>query len=466
MPWPGAVTPIRSIMIHHRYSRLQQLARNAQQWWSHWAVSQRRFAIALVAFVGVATGGAYGVVSVAPSDADVPVHALTEVVQSPYGATPADSENLVTQPLYYATTTRPSDTVESLMVRLNVVDQAAVQFFRMDPQVQYGLQAGGRLVKAQTNERRQLQEMTVIWPSDREGQFNRLMVARSAQGFRSQMSAEPLLSVRRFASGEIQTSLFAATDSAGIPDAVAAQIAEIFSGEIDFHRALRKGDRFAVVYEALLADGELLRTGRVLASEFSNSGKVSQALWFEAPSFKGGYFSADGKSLTKTFLASPLEFSRVTSGFSMRLHPILKQWRAHLGVDYGAPTGTPVRAVGAGVVAFAGVQGGFGNVVHLDHGNDKTTVYAHLSAIGVKKGQVLEQGQVVGAVGATGWATGPHLHFEFRIAGEHQDPIQVAKQSEQISILPTALRSEFVERTRLLTYELSWAHSVQLASAQ
>jgi murein DD-endopeptidase MepM/ murein hydrolase activator NlpD len=256
----------------------------------------------------------------------------------------------------------------------------------------------------------------------------------------------PYTSSTRLASGSIRTSLFAATDDAGIPDAVAVQIAEIFSGDIDFHRALRKGDRFSVVYETLEADGEAMRTGRVLSTEFVNNGRTLQAMWFRDPASstaagaiaKGGYYTLDGQSLRRAYLASPMEFSRVSSGFKMRFHPILQTWRAHLGVDYAAPTGTAVRSVGDGIVEFAGMQNGFGNVVFIKHRNNHTTVYAHLSRIGVQKGQSVSQGQNLGAVGATGWATGPHLHFEFRVNGMHQDPMTIAQQNETIPLSAAA----------------------------
>ena len=430
-----------------------------------WRAHGKRISFGLLAVIALATGGAYAVVSIAPSDANVPVRMVAETVEPLYLLQSTSEQGTNKLPFYYTTTTRNSDTVDSLLSRLNVVDQAASQFFRNDPQTQHGLMAAGRLVKAQTDEQRQLQQMTIIWPSEQDGQFNRIRVERGALGFRSQMNAESLQVVRRFASGRIESSLFAATDDAGIPDAVAAQIAEVFSGEIDFHRSLRKGDRFSVVYEVMLADGEMLRTGRVLASEFLNAGKSYQALWFEHTGVKGGYYGPDGKSLTNLFLASPLEFSRVTSGFSMRMHPILKQWRAHLGVDYGAPTGTSVRTVGAGVVSFAGVQNGFGNVVYVDHGKDKTTVYAHLSAIRVKKGQTVEQGQPVGAVGSTGWATGPHLHFEFRVDGKHVDPVLVAQEA-QFSTVPTALLPIFKETSQSLTRDLVVARTLLASNAQ
>jgi len=262
---------------------------------------------------------------------------------------------------------------------------------------------------------------------------------------------------------------------------VAIQIAEIFSGDIDFHRALRKGDRFSVIYETLEGDGEPIRAGRVLSVEFVNGGKTHQAMWFQESGVdstathrdaqathsltRGGYYTLDGQSLRRAYLVSPMEFSRVTSGFKMRFHPILQTWRAHLGVDYAAPTGTPVRTVGDGVVEFAGVQNGFGNVVFIKHRNNHTTVYAHLSRIGVKAGQAVVQGQYLGAVGATGWATGPHLHFEFRVNGMHHDPLTIARQSESVPVLPSA-KARFDQTSASYRMQLSAASSMLIGNAQ
>jgi murein DD-endopeptidase MepM/ murein hydrolase activator NlpD len=229
-------------------------------------------------------------------------------------------------------------------------------------------------------------------------------------------------------SGEIRFSLFAAADEAELPDPITIQIADIFSGEIDFHRDLRRGDRFAVVYEIFYHDGRALRSGRVLAAEFVNNRKAYTAVWFGDEQGKGGYYAPDGKNLRKAFLRSPLEFSRVTSGFAMRFHPILREWRAHNGVDYGAPAGTRVKATADGVVELAGTQNGYGRVVVVRHHGGITTLYAHLSgfATGVQKGARVAQGDVIGYVGATGWATGPHLHYEFRVNNQHRNPLAIA----------------------------------------
>jgi murein DD-endopeptidase MepM/ murein hydrolase activator NlpD len=250
-----------------------------------------------------------------------------------------------------------------------------------------------------------------------------------------------------------------------MPDVVAVQMAEIFAGDIDFHRSLRKGDRFHVVYEALEADGELLKTGRVLAAEFVNAGKSIGAIWFQELGKKGGYYTARGESLRKAYLTSPLEFSRVTSGFKMRFHPLLNKWRAHLGVDYAAPTGTPARTVGDGTVEFAGWQNGYGNVVIVKHRSNHTTLYAHLSKVSVRKGQSVSQGQTIGNVGSTGWSTGPHLHFEFRIDGIHKDPLTIAKQSESIP-LPASAMADFKRHAEGVKRDWAAAATMSVASAQ
>ena len=281
---------------------------------------------------------------------------------------------------------------------------------------------------------------------------------------RSLLETAPLLPQTRLGSGSIRSSLWAATDDAQLPDAIATQLIEIFSADLDFHRELRRGDSFSVVFEALTADDQPITwneaTGRILAAEFVSHGRQLQAVWFQEPGKgKGAYFGPDGKSRQRSFLASPLAFSRITSGFAQRFHPILQNWRAHNGVDYSAPTGTPVRAVGEGVVELAGRQNGYGNVVQLMHANGKSTLYAHLSRIDVRMGQRVEQGQAVGAVGATGWATGPHLHFEFRINGQFQDPLTIARASEAMHI-DGAAKTRFEATALLAQRQLDAAESM------
>ncbi len=407
---------------------------------------------------------AFGVVPLAPDVADIPVRQVVETVQPLPLQSQLDALADHRFRLFRSDSTRSNDTFDTLLKRLNIDDPAAAAFMRSDTNARLAL-AGrpGKAIQAEADDAQALTKLSTRWPTDDEATFKRLIVERSGTRFTSRIETAPYVASARLASGAIQTSLFAATDEARIPDAVAVQIAEMFASEIDFRRALRKGDRFNVVYETLEADGEQLRTGRVLSAEFVNGGKAHQAMWFQPPgqdamgtAHKGGYYSLDGKSLRRAYLGSPLEFSRISSGFSMRFHPVLQKWRAHLGTDFAAPTGTPARTVGDGVVTFAGVQGGYGNVVFIKHRNGHETVYAHLSQINVRVGQSIGQGQTVGLVGATGWATGPHLHFEFRVNGVHQDPMTIARQSETVPVPSSALP---------MFKQLASAVSIQLQAA-
>jgi murein DD-endopeptidase MepM/ murein hydrolase activator NlpD len=408
----------------------------------------KRITALIASFMLLGGGGAYAVASFGPDAADIPVREIAYPVEAAATYTRPDVQAIQPLTLFRSELTRPTDTADTLLKRLGVDDAAAAAFIRSDSGSREALLGrGGRNVTAETKEDNSLLKLSARWTSDESGNFNRLVLEKTTAGFQSRVETAPLTVSSKLASGTIESSLFAATDNANIPDAVAIQVAEIFSGDIDFQRALRKGDRFSIVYETLEGDGEPLRTGRVLSTEFMNNGKVFQAMWFQDPARnatpsngqtlaagKGAYYTLDGQSLTRAFLASPLEFTRMTSAFKMRFHPILKTWKAHTGVDYAGSTGTPIRSVGDGVVDFAGVQNGYGNVVFINHGKQKTTVYAHMSKINVRKGQSVSQGQNIGAVGSSGWATGPHLHFEFRDNGVPKDPLILARQSESIPL--------------------------------
>jgi murein DD-endopeptidase MepM/ murein hydrolase activator NlpD len=256
-----------------------------------------------------------------------------------------------------------------------------------------------------------------------------LSIGRTASGFKAMRQAAPGEVRLTLRAGEIETSLFAAADDAGLPDSVTLALADVFGGDIDFYHDLRRGDRFAVLYETRYVDGEAAGTGRVVAAEFVNNGVMHQAFLWRTPDGSEGYYNADGRNSRNAFLRSPMEFSRVTSGFTMaRLHPILHSMRAHKGTDFAAPIGTPVRATADGVVTFAGQQNGYGNVIMIKHDGRYSTVYAHLSrfAAATHDGARVHQGDTIGFVGQTGWATGPHLHYELRVDGEPRDPLTVA----------------------------------------
>ena len=389
---------------------------------------------------------------------------------------PAQAEALAEHRLVLSRSdkTRSGDTAASLLKRLGVQDAAAAVFLRNDDVARSLLQGrAGKMVLARASDRGELVELVARFaPDDSElanTHFTRLSVVREGQQWQARSERVALGRAVRLGSGTVRSSLFAATDDARIPDGVATQLTEIFASEIDFHRELRKGDTFNVIYETLTADGEpaawLNAAGKVLAAEFVNKGRVHQAMWFAGGHGRGSYFGFDGRSRRRAFLASPLEFSRMTSGFAMRQHPLSNNWRAHLGVDYAAPQGTAVRSVGDGVIEFAGRQNGYGNVVQVRHSQERSTLYAHLSAIDVKNGQRIEQGQRIGAVGATGFATGPHLHFEFRVRGVHQDPLQLAMAADT-NLVDDASKARFSQQLPDVKAQLQIAASLSGARAQ
>lgn len=255
-----------------------------------------------------------------------------------------------------------------------------------------------------------------------------LWVERKEDGFASRVVEHPLERRVTQTSGVINDSLFLASQRAGLSDNLTMELAGIFGWDVDFSLDIRQGDRFAVVYEEVFKDGDKLRDGAILAAEFVNRGKVYRAVRYTEPGGSGQYYTPEGKSLRKAFLRSPVAFTRVSSGFSLgRMHPILNRIRSHKGVDYAAPTGTPVKSTGDGKIAFRGVKGGYGNVVIVQHGSRYSTLYGHLSgfARGLHAGSRIAQGQVIGYVGMTGLATGPHLHYEFHVDGVHRNPLTV-----------------------------------------
>jgi murein DD-endopeptidase MepM/ murein hydrolase activator NlpD len=376
-----------------------------------------RLAVALVLpFIGVVA--AFGI---APDTVTEPV-ARRQVVQEI--ALPAPPPESGDAGYWREERIRRGDSLAALLARLDVDDPDALRALR-------GTRSARSLYQLIPGRSLQVQ-------STAEGELLELRYAVNGRVLRVErqddtllIGEEPVELERRvlMASAQIQTSLFAATDDAGLPDAIAVQLADIFSTDIDFHRDLRRGDHFSVVYEMYYDRSEPARTGRVLAAEFINVGKLYRAIHYQHDGRVGGYYTPDGRNIRKAFLRSPLEFSRITSGFSSsRFHPILRQWRAHRGIDYAAAAGARVKATGDGVVEFAGRDhNGYGKLVVLRHQSKTTTWYGHLSgfANGIHKGMRVSQGQIIGYVGATGLATGPHLHYEFRINDVHQNPLRV-----------------------------------------
>jgi murein DD-endopeptidase MepM/ murein hydrolase activator NlpD len=272
-----------------------------------------------------------------------------------------------------------------------------------------------------------------------------LSVARAGDGYAINYIENPLESTVVGHRARIESSLFEAGQKAGMSSRTIMTLAnQIFGWDIDFALDIRKGDEFGVLYEQKLQDGRYVSDGRVLAAEFVNQGKMHRAVWFESKDGEvEGYFTPEGKGMRKAFLRAPLDFTRISSTFNpRRLHPVSGRIRAHKGVDYAAPTGTPIWAAGDGRIEFAGRKGGYGNAVIIDHGRGITTLYAHMSRFNksARNGRKVGQGEIIGYVGSTGASTGPHLHYEYRIKGEHKNPSTIPLPRMEI---PSQYLAEF-----------------------
>jgi murein DD-endopeptidase MepM/ murein hydrolase activator NlpD len=362
------------------------------------------------------------------------------------------------------------ETLASLLDRLGATDSEFQKFVAGDVRARKLMQLqAGRTVTAAIDEAGRVQSLAYRLGSletDPLRPGSRLTILRDGERFGAR--EEPLVVERQVAAGvaEVRTSLFAAIDAAGIPESVASQVADILDGQVDFGRDLRRGDTLRVVYELVREAGSLdaPAVSRILAMEFIVNGTRHEALWFERESGQGEYFAFDGRSLRKAFLHHPVEFTRISSGFSnARRHPILGYTREHKGVDFAAPSGTKVRSSGDGVVEFVGQQRGYGNVIEIRHRNQISTLYAHLKgfARGLSRGATVAQGEVIGFVGSTGWSTGPHLHYEFKVNGEHVDPLSVVMPES--TPLDDAERMQFAAQSEGLRTRLAQLDTVQLA---
>ncbi|EDM82812.1 MULTISPECIES: peptidoglycan DD-metalloendopeptidase family protein [unclassified Limnobacter] len=386
----------------------------------------------------------------------------SEVVVEAVELNLADEGVYTFDPLVAEERIRRGDTLVGLLERMGVNTAGLATFLGQDKTARnlVNLRAGRVLTVQQTADG-DLQWLRYKSGIDEDSQESILVQKLNGQ-FVSKLESVNFEKQIVFRSGRIESSLFAAADKAGMPDSVAIQLTEIFGSDIDFHRELQKGDEFKVVYEDLTLEGRSARSGRVLAVEFVNNNKPYKAYWF-APSGNrnAGYYNEEGRSLKKSFLRSPLAFSRISSGFTpRRFHPIQQRWKAHNGVDYAAPTGTPIMATASGTVKFSGWQNGYGNFVEIQHHSGYSTAYAHLSRFGkgVKVGQKVEQGDVIGYVGATGWATGPHLHYEFRVNRVPKNPLSITvAQAEPLD------RNSFGEFKRV---QLALDRRMELATAQ
>lgn len=380
----------------------------------------------ILAFSCLPLFGIYAAFGIAPQTIVGNIATATVVEEIALPNTAVAANNAAEQRFWYKDHVRRDDTLSNVLSRLNIHNRDAIHFIRNDAvakEITASLTPSHN-VEAQTDADGNLVALEYQLDTDAF-----ITVKQTATGYEASKVTHKLESHPILKSAKIKSSLFGAADDANIPDDIAVQIAEMFESDIDFASDLRRGDHFNVIYEGSYDQGELVKTGRILAAEFVNNGKTYRAIGYPDATGEMQYYTPEGKSLHKSFLRSPLEFTRVSSSFSTgRFHPILQRIKAHQGVDLAAPIGTRIKASGDAVVDFVGQKGGYGNVIVLKHDNDVTTVYGHLSRFveGLHKGEKVAQGDVIGFVGMTGLATGPHLHYEFMVGGEHKDPMTVA----------------------------------------
>lgn len=392
----------------------------------HLPTGRRRWILG--ALIGTSLLGVVAAAAVPLGGAEAPI--VTESVTErlgPIAVAPAESD----LPFVFDERVLPGDTIQAIFHRIGANDQEVLDYLNQ-PQ---GLQAqrqlrAGRSVLAVVRSDGTLASLSLPVASGDA----RFTIERTVSGIKTQTAeaADSNVTIEMRA-GTIRQTLFGATDAAGIPDSIATKLAEIFGTEIDFSSDLRRGDRFSVVYESMHEQGTRVRAGRILAAEFVNDGKRYAVVLHRDDDGADTYFTPEGRGLSQAFLRYPLEFSRISSNFGGRMHPIHKRWKEHKGTDFAAATGTPVKAASNGIVEFAGGQNGYGNIIVIQHRDGYESAYAHLNgfAHGLRKGQRVRQGDVIGYVGSTGWATGAHLHFEIRVDGVARDPMKIALPTTQ-----------------------------------
>lgn len=319
---------------------------------------------------------------------------------------------------------KSGDSLSTLFDRVNIKADQLIEFTKLKNAVKH-------LLKIHPGETIQLNSINgILTGLHYDIDFSQSLLVERIDGQLQTTTIEHNIEARpRFTSGTIEDSLFMAAQKAGLNDSMTMELAAVFGWDIDFVLDIRKGDSFTVIYEEIFKNGSRVKNGNILTAEFINRGKAYRAVRYEDPKTnKIGYYTADGRNMRKAFLRSPVKFSHISSRFTRkRYHPVLHKYRSHKGIDYAARRGTPIRSAGEGKVIFRGKKGGYGNVVIVKHGSRYSTLYAHLSKFNRKarSGRKVKQGQIIGYVGSSGLATGPHLHYEFRVNGVHRNPLTV-----------------------------------------
>lgn len=367
---------------------------------------------------------------------------------------------------------KAGDTLESLLQQNNARDSEFLEFVSQSKQTKALRKLrSNSVIHVDIDSLGRVHELRYSLGMDeraiRSGQVKHVQVTRSPYGLSAKVRSEPLLRTTQMAHTTIRNSLFQATNAAKVPVAVASQIADVFGNEVRFDRDIRSGDEIKVIYEMLHEpDGfQTPEPGRLIAAQLTNRGKRHTAVWVPNESGAGQYYDFDGRSAASTFLRYPIEFSRISSGFSKaRMHPVLGRRKAHKGTDFAARRGTKIRATADGIVRSVGSQRGYGRTVTVKHGKTFLTLYAHMKGYrkGLRKGVKVKQGDVIGYVGSSGWATGPHVHYEIRRKGRPVNPLTV--KLPQAKPLTAHMLAEHTRRVEELRSQFALLEQSQMAS--
>jgi murein DD-endopeptidase MepM/ murein hydrolase activator NlpD len=392
--------------------------------------------------------------------------AVTEDEATPDASTPAaDQEELVSMDhgTWQEERVKPGDSLALIFSRLKLSPNLLHRIVNSSKEAKTLANIRpGEAIKVRIDQQGELLELV-----HKQSEIRSLQILPTDESFAAQINDRSLEKRIASASGTITSSLYMGAQRAGLPDALTMELANIFGWDIDFALEIRAGDQFSLIYEEEYLDGKKYRNGPILAAEFVNQGKVFRAIRFEDDEGYSSYYSPQGESMRKAFLRAPVDFRRISSRFTKaRYHPVLGKKRPHMGVDYAAATGTPIKASGDGRVIFRGTKGGYGRTVMIKHGSQYTTLYAHMSKFrgNVKNGSRVRQGQVIGYVGQSGLATGPHLHYEFRVNGVHRNPLTIKLPAAEP--LAKNYRAKFTQISSQLLAELDLIAKTMVADAR
>ena len=409
-----------------------------------WRLLGNKRGLVASGFVGLSALGVAGAMAVVAPEEPVGMQTIMERL-----AVVPEEISSPGLPYFYDDHVGPGDTVHSIFRRLGISDPKALTFLQENPEAARAIQQlrSGYSFTAVVDSSGHLLSMRL--PVTSSGHSVEISRETNEAPFQVSSRSVSFESGTEMRSGVIQNSLFAAAEAAGLPDGIAKQLADLFGTEIDFHTDLREGDRFSVIYKTTYDRGAPTQAGQILAAEFVNQGVRYTVFLHTTGNGHTDYYKSTGQSLRSSFLRSPLDFSKVTSTFGRRMHPVLRNWHTHSGVDFSAPTGTPVRATSDGEVSFIGRYGGYGKFIVLKHRDNISTAYGHLNAFspGLSIGETVRQGEIIGEVGSTGRTTGPHLHYEFRINDIAQNPMTAALPNPEP--LKGRELARFRENTRL-----------------